>query len=395
MPRSLRSIHLLLAAVTLTATACGPKIRFSDSVDGIFDLRISPLYDDDLNGPYVAGASFAIYVYDVTEENDLDGWRLESQNPEVLEIVEQYVDEDDLDEGDKSSDESDVIIAKVFAAGEGTAILEVYDDNDEFVRATEIQVMQPDRIELRAAGPMFVNREGGSVPSLVDSTPMVLSDGTATFLVEWYKGEQKLSGSGTLGLGSPHDAVADLWARQTLLDEDRDWMTVTMAEGISAADSVVTPIEVSANGQLVQTVDVSVVGADAISYVELLGAPEAGADDDELLVVLAQAFDQNDESIWGVAFDWDLDGYDEPGEGDLFRYWFRKGAWSTLGAEYNGIRAETQIQGVEGFVDSSNNIACFCSAGEDRPARGIALGLLGLAALGLVRRRRGEHSSRP
>jgi|GEM_PF-1654392 len=390
MTCSLRSIHLMLAGITLaTLTACGPKIRFSDSVDIKWDLRLSALYDDKLNGPYVAGASFTIFAYDVSEDNDLDGWRIESRNPEVLDITEQFVDQDDLDEDDKSDDESDVIVAKVVAVAEGTAILEVYDDNDQFVRATEVEVMQPDRIELRAAGPMFLNRAGKDVPSLVDSTPMVVSGGTATFLVEWYKGEQRLNGAGTLGLASSHEAVGDLWERQSLLDEDRDWLTVTMAEGVSAADAVVTPVEVSANGELVQVVDFSVVGPDAIAYAELVGESEAGANDDELLVVLAQAFDENDESIWGVAFDWDIDGYQEPGEGDLFRYWFRKGAWSTLGAEYNGIRAEAEIQGVEGFVGSSNDIACFCSANEDRPARGIALGLLGLAALGLVRRRRG------
>jgi MYXO-CTERM domain-containing protein len=306
----------------------------------------------------------------------------------VLEITEQYVEQDDLDDTDKSKDENDVIVAKVFAAGEGTAILEVYDDNGDFVRATEVEVMQPDRLELRAAGPLFVNREGEVVPSLVDSTPKLLSGGTATFLVEWFKGEQKLNGAGTLGVAPGHEAIDDLWPRQTYLDEDRDWLTVTMAEGLSAADAVVTPIEFLANGSHVQTVDFSVVGPEAITYVELRGESEADASDDELLVVLAQAFDDNDESIWGVAFDWDIDGYQEPGEGDLFRYWFRKGAWSTLGAEYNGMRGEAQIQGTEGFVDSSNDISCFCTAQPQAPARHIAFGLLGLAALGLVRRRR-------
>jgi MYXO-CTERM domain-containing protein len=390
MAAPLRSIHLLLAGLTLASlTACGPKIRFSDSVDFEFDLRLSARYDDRLHSPYVAGSSFSIYVYDATENNDLAGWRIESRNPEVLEIVEQWIDRDDLDDTDKSKSKSDLIVAKVFAASEGTAILEVYDDNDDFVRATEVEIFQPDRLVLRAAGPLFINRPGSKeIPNLIDSTPMVLSGGTATFLVEWFKGDRQLSGAGTLELASEHDAIVNLWPRRTLLNEDRDWMTVTTASGVSVADAVLTPIEVHANGQLVEVVDFSVVGPETISYVTLSGESEAKAKDDQLLVVLAQAFDSDDESIWGVGFDWDLDGYDEPGEGDLFRYWFRRGAWNTLGAEYNGIRAETEIQGVEGFVGSSNNIACLCTAGEDRPARGIAFGLLGLAALSLVRRRR-------
>lgn len=389
MARSIRFLPLMLAGITLsTLTACGPKIRFSDSVDWEFDLRLRRIYDDRLHGPYVAGSSFNIYVYDATGDNDLDGWRLESQNPEVLEIVQQYIEQDDLDESDRNKDEDDVIVAQVFAAGEGTAILEVYDDRGDFVRAAEVEVLQPDRLELRAAGPLFVNHEREVVPSLVDASPKLLSGGTATFLVEWFKGKQKLNGAGTLHVLPEHESIQDPWVRRTYLDEDRDWLTVTTADGYSAADGVVAPIEFLANGLHVQTVDFSVVGADAIARVELRGESESGASDDELLVVLAQAFDADDESIWGVAFDWDIDGRQEPGEGDLFRYWFRKGAWSTLGAEYNGVRGEVQIQGTEGFVDSSNDISCFCTAQPEAPARHIALGLLGLAALGLIRRRR-------
>src|SRR5690554_3770897 len=250
---SSRSIHLLIATFALsTLAACGPKIRFSDSVDNTFDLRLTSRYDSRLHAPYAAGSSFTIYTYDATNDNDLAGWKVISRDPDVLEIVEQWIDSDDLDEDDKSKKESDLIVSRVYAAGEGTAILEVYDDSDIFIRATEVQVMQPDRVELHAAGPMFVRREG-VVPSLVDDTPRILSGGRATFLVQWFKGEQKLNGAGGLGLASDHEAVDDLWARQTFLGEDRDWMTVTMAEGLSADDSVVTPIDLLANGEIVET----------------------------------------------------------------------------------------------------------------------------------------------
>ncbi len=386
MLRLIRSTPLLLA-LTLCVTACGPQIRFSDSVDDNFDLRLSWFYDDNLSAPYVAGAEFRIYAYDRSEDNDLSGWTLATRDPNVLAIVDQYVEQDDIDEDEDDNNQSDVIVAQVFAVGEGTAILEVYDDSGSFVRATEVEVLQPDRLELRAAGPLFVDDES-RVPSRVDDSPKIISAGTATFLVDWYRGERKLSGAGTLGLATAHDAVDDLWARRTYLDEDRDWATITMAEGVSAADQVVTPIEFWANGLPVATLDFSVVGPDAVVEVELVGESEADADDDDLLVVLAQAFDDEGESIWGVGFDWDLDDVDEPGEGDLFRYWFERSHWSTLAAEYNGVRGEAQIQGVEGFVDSSNDISCVCSTHEDAPGRGTALGLLGLAALGLVRRRR-------
>ena len=93
-----------------------------------------------------------------------------------------------------------------------------------------------------------------------------------------------------------------------------------------------------------------------------------------------------------MAFDWDIDGDIEPEEGDIFRYYYEPETSSVLGAEFGGARAEITISGDEGFVESSNEDpidgSCDCRAGEDRPGRGVALGILGLLALGLVRRRR-------
>jgi MYXO-CTERM domain-containing protein len=381
------SLPLVAGLALVTLTACGPKIRFSDSVDNVFDLRVSHRYKDRLSSPYVAGARFAIYVYDTTSNNSLTGWRLESRDPEVIDIVDQWVDRDDLDP-DGSRKKSDVLVARVEAVGAGTVILEVFDDNDDFVRATEVEVMQPDRVQLRAAGPLFIRRED-VVPSLVDDTPKVVAGGTATFLVEWYAGERKLSGAGALGLSSDHEIVTELRERKTVLSEDRDWITVTMGSSIAADEIVVAPIEIMANGEPIVTREFDVVGADTLSYVELHGQREAGVDDDTLLVVLAQVFDEDGESVWGVAFDWDLAGVDEDGVGDLFRYWFKRGAWNTLGAEFNGLRAEVEIQGEEGYVTSSNrNIGCLCTADGQAPGSGVGFGLLALSALGLVRRRR-------
>ena len=164
-----------------------------------------------------------------------------------------------------------------------------------------------------------------------------------------------------------------------------------MTRPLVAMDTV--PVEVLANGQLVETVAFSVVGQDSVSAVELFGESDADAEDNDLLAVLAEAFDADGESIWGVAFDWDLDGEVEPGEGDLFRYWFEPDYFTILGAEYEGHRSEITIQGVEGFVSSSNDaISCFCRADQERPSRGVALGLMCLLGLGLVRRPRARRA---
>ena len=388
LPRSIApslSRGLLAAAVLSTLAACQPRIRLSDSVDQDFDLRPAHAYDDHLHPPYVAGSSFTIYVYDDENDHSLEGWTLRTNVPGIIDIYEQYIDRDDVEEHDKSKSESDVLVAKVTAIGTGPVVLEVYDESDHYVRGVEVEVMQPDRAELRAAGPLFIHDED-RVSSEVDASPKVIADGTATFLVEWYAGDERLHGSGALSLYSDSPDVVDLWARESVLDEDRDWLTITTAS-VLADPAEISLVDLSANGQLVQTVEFSVVGDAEVAEVGLIGRSESGADDGDWLVVLAQAFDGNGESIWGVAFDWDLDGVPEPGEGDLFRYKFEKHRWSSLAAEYAGMRAETDIQGVEGYVDSSNDISCFCSARPEQGGRHIGFGLLVLAGLGLVRRR--------
>jgi MYXO-CTERM domain-containing protein len=375
--------HSLAAALVLaTLAGCGPKIRFADSVDHHFDLLFTHPYDGLLNSPYVAGAQFRIYAYDATEDNDLAGWTIVSLDPDVLEVDTVEVVRDNLEDGDKTK--TDIIQANATAIGPGTAILEVRDEDGDFVRATEVEVMQPDRIDLRAAGPMFIERD--DLAGDVDVTPKMLANGVATFLVEWYAGEQRLSGAGTLGLTSTHPHVLDLWERQTYLDEDREWATLEFAS--PDAGNELATVEFLANGLPVQDVTFEIVQSDAIDRVELLGESTSGVKEGRLLTVLAQAVDVDGESIWGVAFDWDLDGEDEPGEGDLFRYVFDPSVSSVLGAEYDGHRSETTIAGDQGFVASSNNIACFCSVAPVAPERDGAFGLLCLAALGLVRRRR-------
>lgn len=375
--------HSLAAALMLvTLGGCGPKIRFSDSVDRHFDLLFTHPYDSRLNTPYVAGAQFRIYAYDASENNDLEGWTIVSLDPDVLDVTTVEVVRDNLEDGDKT--ETDIIQADATAVGPGTAILEVRDEDGDVVRATEVEVMQPDRIELSAAGPMFIERD--DLAGNVDETPKILANGVATFLVEWYAGEQRLSGAGSLALTSEHPDVLDLWERQSFLDEDREWATVEFAS--PAAGNELATVVFLANGLPVQDVTFEIVQPDVIDRVELLGESTSGVDEGRLLTVLAQAISADDESIWGVAFDWDLDGTDEPGEGDLFRYVFDPSVSSVLGAEYDGRRGETTIAGDQGYVASSNDIACFCSATTVTPERDVAFGLLCLAAIGLVRRRR-------
>ncbi|KIG16039.1 hypothetical protein DB30_04911 [Enhygromyxa salina] len=383
--------HTLLACLGLAMlTACGPKIRWSDNIDTQFDLQgPNQGYDDRLHGPYAAGSTFEIYAYDISEDNALDDWTIVSLAPDVLEVHSVEVIRDDIDDKDDKDVDTDVLVAHVEATGPGTAILEVHNHNGKFIRATEVVVMQPDRAVLRAAGPLFIDRPE-QVPTLVDETPKILANGTATFLVEWFAGERELFGTGSLAVYSSHPNAQTLQSLEVHLDEARDWAQLQFA---SPADGdELANVELYANGELVHTLELEIVQPQAIDTVEIVGRDESG-EPEQLLAVLAQAFDQDGESIWGVSFDWDLNGFSEFGSGDLFRYWYEPGAQSTLGAEYGETRGEITIQGERGFVESSNNDpsdgSCFCSTTHPGDSgRGIGFGLLSLVALGFVRRRR-------
>lgn len=389
-PRARAGARTLLGLSLLALTACQPKVRYADSIDVKFDLRLSDRFDDRLSPPYVLGSSFTVYVYDRAERTDLNGWELRTNVPGVITIDDQFIDEEDINEDDNSNTRSDVIVADVFAAGEGSVVLEVYDDAGAYVRGIEVEVFQPDDFILRAAGPLFL-RDEDRAPSEVDASPQVLSGGTATFEVEWYRDGQRLYGAGALEPTSESEGVSDLWSRRNVLSEDRDWMTLTATP---AMGGTIAPVDIRANGEVIGTVEFELEDSETIDHLTLTGQSESGREDGDKVVVLAQALDADDETIWGTAFDWDLNGATEPGEGDLFRYKFERSKWSTLAASFDGQRVEMDIQGVEGVVDSSNNSfedGCLCSAEDSKaPWEGtLALGLLVLAYAPLRRRRRG------
>ena len=367
--------------------ACGPKIRLSDDIDTQFDLQPSSVYDDVLHGPYVAGASFEIYAYDITEDNALDDWTVRSLDPDVIVVESVEIKRDDLDPNDDRNVKTDILVARVTTTGPGTGTLEIVNRYDNVVRDAQVSVMQPDRLELRAAGPLFLGGESG-VPSLVDSSPKVMAGGQATFLIQWFAGDQILRGPGALDLQSNQPIVDRLTTLTRHFDEQREW--AQLAFDVPTDETELASVDVLANGEFVQTLEFEVVRPEAVDSVELVEGGPGG----DLHAVLALALDAAGESIWGVGFEWDLDGLGDSSEGDLFRYWYDASASSVLGAEFGEARGEVPIAGDHGYVDSSNDItdegggSCFCRADPERPVREIAWGLLGLLGLGLVRRRR-------
>ncbi|NJK32963.1 MAG: hypothetical protein HC927_11445, partial [Deltaproteobacteria bacterium] len=214
---------------TLALTACKePDLRFEDNLDLAYDIAAVFIPDkleaDELHSPYLAGAEFRIYIWDDNDVTNFKGWHVESSDESVLRIIDVDREEYDWDEDD-DNDEDWVLIVEVQAMGAGQAELEVYDRNEDFVDAAPIEVGVPNQVELRPAGPMFIDRDG-VIPQLGPNQKLI-GDGTATFEVEYYLDGARLWGRGSVSATSESPLIISLWGRETFLDEERDWLTIS------------------------------------------------------------------------------------------------------------------------------------------------------------------------
>lgn len=358
MPTSLRMLRFTaLTFVAISLAGC-QGVGLADGID--LELNFFRLLgpSDALHSPYVAGASFSVYSIHVDPEDEV-GWRIGTSDPAVIRV------------GDTIGDGA----AEVFAVAPGDVDLLLLDETGQEVHRAAVEVVQPDRAELLAHGPLLVRRPGLQ-PESTD-TITVLVGGAGTFLVEWYADGDQLRGNGALSATADEGAFAE--PRQTFLFEDREWVTFT----------VDTPgpheVQLFANGVLTRTLTVVGVAEDAIDRVELHGMDERGAERGDAMVVYAQAYAADDTPIYGVEYAWDVDGLPEEGLGDLYRYTFAPGRVHDLCARHEGLEATATIQSSGGFVDSTNRLGCSVSAVG---AGGGALGLPLIAAAVLVWRRR-------
>lgn len=399
-----RKISLpLLASLALLGGCKEPELRFEDDLDLQYDLLELFVpdfeYGEGLHNPYLAGAEFEIYIWDDNDVTSFKGWTVRSSDESVLQILDTYRTDFDWDPIEEyypdhpfihdDKDEDYVLVVRVKALAPGVAELSAYDRTDDNWGTATIEVATPNEVVLRPAGEVFLEGESESATPL-DATPQLIGGGTATFLVDWRRDGQPLAGDGVVTASSASPLILDTWGRETYYDERRDWLTVSTDFLATPEASEAASVEIFVNGNVAQAVDFTIVGDAAVDELRLRKRDESIGIEGEWRTVLASAHDAEGEQIWGVEFDWDLDGVDEPGEGDMFRYLFDPDVESVLGAEYAGTRVETTILGDEGFVASSNDVpqSCFCSADVDAPGRGIGFGALSLLALLGVRRRR-------
>lgn len=344
-------VSVVLAAVALAGCGQDEDIRFQDSVDFEFDLF---RHSDHLNTPYVVGAQFEICA-DTPHKRQLRGTRLQSSNPSVFLVGDSEV-----------SSRGDHICATAEALDSGPVEIQVVDDGD-VIASADLEVFAPDRAELLAAGPILSEQLDDIGHT---ARPKILEGGTATFLVSYFHGETSLSGNGALIVSS--DEGLSLEVVQTVVFEDREWLRIT-ANSLGVHD-----IELATPAGMFETVTVETVDEEAVIDVALLGSDETDIEKGTPLLVYAQAYDEDDDLIFGVEYEWSLADGLEPGTGDLFSYNYDEDHREDLVARHGDLDATVEIRAGEGRVDSSNNQGCSVGGRSGGTAALFLLGLIGL-----------------
>lgn len=348
-----RSLGLLACLVGLGA--CGETVTLSDDVDLTWDFAPTFLsrFDDDLHAPYVKGARVGLYVWSTDEDERFDGWEITSSDPSVFQVERPRYGGDGLQ-------------VQGHAVGEGVADLIVRNDDGRTVGRGRAEVLAPDRVELDAHAYLILGRD--------DEAPVdelrIVEGGTATYLVRYFRGGRELHGHGVLSIEPPAGISAE--ARQTFLFEDREWLTVEAGAPGRAQ------LRLLADGDPVAAPAIVTVAEQDLADVVILTQDEAGRQEGEMMVAFAQAYDATGERVFGVDYAWDLDGIEQVGEGDLYRYPYAPGQQRMVTARRGDKSDSTVIQTTGGYVDSSNGIGCATTGGGGLATAGLVAGLVAL-----------------
>jgi len=350
-----------VALLIACASGCN-TVALVDNLDLELDFNPFDGPSDALHAPYVQGAGMNIWVLNTDGRVKTTRWTLESTDPSVFFVDQQFHVKDDF-------------YASCRALKAGLATLVVRDENGDRVHSHPIEVALPDRVDLLAHGLLLIGRPE---PEARIAEARIRATGTATYLARYWRGQERLNGNGALSVEAPPEVTGHV--ERSFLFEDRDWLQLTpLAPGTST-------VAIKVGGEKIRDLQVVAVPDSELVRVELLGEDESAARAEQWLVVLAQAYDALDRPVYGVEYKWALDGASQLGLGDLYRYHYNPNRPGMLTARFGDMAALVPIHGV-GFVDSTNRIGCAAVPGA--PAR-TTLGWLLLAALALplVRRRR-------
>ncbi len=355
---------LVLGLIALPLAAC-QEVGLVDNVDLTFDWAQLLGPSDSLHTPYVAGSSFDIWVT-TAKKQSLRRWRMVSADEGVIELGEPVFSVD-----------SESMFVPVRTKHAGQVELSVHDSADEVRHRRVLEVKQPDRIDVLAHGELLIGRETHAPTD----QPKILGGGTATFLLRYFAGDERLNGNGAATVAAPDEAGARI--ERTFVFEDRDWLQLSPDASLQG-----TSVALVVGGQTVRTLPVAVVDESALTRIELLGQDERDARDEDWLVVLAQAFDSVDSPIYGVEYDFTTDGVSAIGTGDLYRYRVKESRAVMLEATHGQHSNGVVIHSGGGFVDSTNRLGCGFAPGASGNGA-VAIVVLGI--LGILLRRRRAH----
>jgi hypothetical protein len=357
-------MHRLLLLLTALA-ACGRTVTVTDDFDLTWDFKVTPFdrYVDKLHSPYVRGTQLTIWVTSDDDSDKVQNWEVVSSDPGVLMMMDQEFDGTSLG-------------VHALAVGEGPVDLAVIDDHGERVGHGKAEVALPDEVQLAAHGYLIVGQDDRAP---VSEARIALND-TATYLVRYYQGGRELYGNSVLTATVENGVVAE--PKQSYLFEKREWLSLTAgAAGPSTTQLLV-------DGTHISDVQVVSVPATDITDVAVIAQSEQGASNGQWLVVLAQATDTLGRNVFGVDYNWVVNGNAQTADGDLYRYQFTKGDNEVLEVERAGHTDLVNIQSDRGYVDNSNRVGCAAAGGGT-----LQLGVLALAWC--VRRRRRRSATTP
>jgi MYXO-CTERM domain-containing protein len=356
-----RHRHALAVIALLAATsfaACHQDgVRVEDDLD--FEL-----FTAELHTPYVAGAAVRIWAWHSDDDVDPSGWSGDVEDPSVLEVLSQGASQTGLS-------------LQCHAAGPGETTLRIRDGGGSTLTRRTIEVAQPDRLELVPAGLIKIYGDDAAALAL-DQPVKVLVGGTATFEVRYYQGSRRLFGNGAL-VAEALDQTVTAGVEGTYLFENREWLRVSVdATGLAE-------VALTVNGADLGHLVVRGVDEEEIASVEVVAESEQGADDEALIYLLARARDVQQVDVWGVDFDWSVDGLLDPETGDLYYYYYDGDSERTVEAARAGQSDLVTVHFTDGGVTSSNHLGCATSGGS---AAGLALPLLAAGLWLMIRRRR-------
>lgn len=342
-------------------TGCsGPELV--DDMDVEFDFALTP--SDDLHLPYVTGTKVSLIANEHAGEGAPEqSWTLQSSNENVLRIESQSQGR-----------------AECQAVGEGTTTMTIFDEEGEAIHDATLEVLDPDHLELVPHGPLFVGVDVDYRSQDIN----VVAGGTATFEVRYYRGYRRLFGNDVLTAAA--STGLSVHTESTFLLEKREWLQLT------AGDPGSYEVQLSSLGVPLGSAFIQVRSPDEVASVEIIDDNrlyDEDLEEGDLLTALGVARLADGDPVFGAEFSWDLDGDVYTEFGDLFRYEYVEDADKTLGAEFDGLRAETRIHATHGYVDSSNDLGC--SIGRPRFGDGDGswlLGCIGLAWAACRRRSR-------